>query len=341
MLQKKTFLDSLKKIVNWKHPVSQYSLTEESIIWGYRLFLDRDPENFRVINYKLMKLSSFQELRRELMRSDEFKRKNPTLKSPTLSGDEPPMLIEDMCSEVVLQDLFKHIQESWKSLGEKEPYWSVLTVDNLLARNIEVNKGVFYESGKQDANILFNFFNRNRIDYTGFKSALEYGCGLGRVTQWLAEKFEIVHGYDISQTHLNGAEQYLTRVGVRNIILKHIKRVQDIQNLPKVDLVYSILVLQHNPPPLISLIIREFIKALNPGGIAFFQVPTYQLGYSFSLERYLSGATKHEMEMHILPQSQIFEIIRQEGGKAIEVIEDDKTCLNYKEVSNTFLVQKS
>ena len=44
--------------------------------------------------------------------------------------------------------------------------------------------------------------------------------------------------------------------------------------------------------------------------------------------------------MHLLPQHQVFEAIRQEGGRLLEVIEDALTGSRYKEMSNTFLVQK-
>jgi len=100
-------------------------------------------------------------------------------------------------------------------------------------------------------------------------------------------------------------------------------------------------VLQHNPPPIIRFIIQQFIQALNPKGVALFQVPTYRLGYEFSQQKYLSReAKRREMEMHLLPQHQVFEAIGQEGGRLLEVIEDALTGSRYKEMSNTFLVQK-
>ena len=46
------------------------------------------------------------------------------------------------------------------------------------------------------------------------------------------------------------------------------------------------------------------------------------------------------MEMHVLPQRVIFEIAAQEGGQVIEVLEDGFTGLRFKEVSNSFLIQK-
>lgn len=82
------------------------------------------------------------------------------------------------------------------------------------------------------------------------------------------------------------------------------------------------MVLQHNPPPIISITAREMIKSLNPFGAAMFRVPTYILNY-ISLQEYLEReATKNSIEMHVLPQRSIFEIIIQENGEVIKVIED-------------------
>src|SRR5271169_236009 len=45
--------------------------------------------------------------------------------------------------------------------------------------------------------------------------------------------------------------------------------------LTNVDLFFSIIVLQHNPPPVILGILDAAFAGLRPGGLAFFQVPTY------------------------------------------------------------------
>jgi hypothetical protein len=80
------------------------------------------------------------------------------------------------------------------------------------------------------------------------------------------------------------------------------------------------------------------MRALNPGGIAFFQLPTYKEGYRFLLEEYLGKESmQEEMEMHALPQNAVFEIVREENGKLLEVVEDFSTSWG---LSNTFLVQK-
>jgi len=342
---------------HWRHIESKYSrllkltllgtsgeeklgsLTPEHVVWGYRLFLDREPENDQIVMDKLQCLASIQELRQEFTQCSEFRQKNPGL--PTLSGHEPQMLIDDACSEHDLHMLFDHIQEAWQYFGSTEPYHSVLTSEQFLQINIQKTREAFYNTGKQDVLRLFNTLDRNGIDYSSYKSCLEYGCGLGRVTRWLAERFETVFGYDISQSHLQYAKSYFSDENVYNVSFFHIGHLKDIQSIQRVDLIYSIIVLQHNPPPIITMIIKEFIKKLNSGGIAFFQVPTYRMGYSFSIEKYLKDQTKrYEIEMHVLPQVKIFDIIRQGGGRIIEVLEDSSTGSRYKEVSNTFLLQK-
>jgi 2-polyprenyl-3-methyl-5-hydroxy-6-metoxy-1,4-benzoquinol methylase len=315
-------------------------ITPQSVIWAYRLFLDREPENRAVVQDKVRRLTNTQELRREFMNSAEFKERNEGFPPPAFSGNEPRMPIEEVQSGHDLQALLSHIHKVWEYLGKTEPHWSVLAAEQFKRSNIQKSEDIFYDSGRNDVATLFNTLDRNAIDYTTFKTCLEYGCGLGRVTRWLAERFEKVFAYDISRPHLQGAKNYLTKVGIRNVVFHHISKIQDIENLPKADLVYSVIVLQHNPPPVIGLIIKNLVKALNPGGVAFFQVPTYMIGYRFSLQEYLANeATKHEMEMHVLPQSKIFDIVMKEGGKPVEVFEDNWTGLRCVR-SNTFLIQK-
>jgi 2-polyprenyl-3-methyl-5-hydroxy-6-metoxy-1,4-benzoquinol methylase len=268
----------------------------------------------------------------------EFREQSTAYRPLSLTGNEPPMLIEKVSD---LQPLFSHIQHVWENLGETEPHWSVLSSDLFKTSRIEVTRSEFYKSGFDNVETLFKTLERNNIDIAPLKTCLEYGCGLGRVTYWLAQRFDKVIGYDISRSHLQLAKKYLDEVGIQNVALHHVKQPQDIDSFSKADVVYSVIVLQHNPPPIISKTIQGLIRALSRGGIAFFQVPTYRLGYRFSVSEYLaSEATKGEIEMHVLPQSEIFDILRKEDAKVIDVLEDNWTGLRNGERSNTFLVQK-
>lgn len=317
------------------------ALTRDDVIAAYRLYLDREPESEAVIEEHLRKCSSPQALRDNFIYSTEFRENNPALHFPVLIGDEPPMSIESACAPDDLQKLFDHVQSTWQRLGETEPHWSVVIAERYRQSNIDKNRDEFYATGRPHVAQLFGSLERNGVDVSGFKTCLDYGCGVGRITRHLAARFERVFAYDISLAHLRCAEDYLATQKISNVDLRQLKRVQDVEALPKVDVAYSMIVLQHNPPPVIGYIIEGLIRSLNPGGVAFFQVPTYRLGYSFSVATYLAGdLSKNEMEMHVLPQSRIFEIVHDSGARVLEVIDDGWTGIRFKEVSNTFVVQK-
>jgi 2-polyprenyl-3-methyl-5-hydroxy-6-metoxy-1,4-benzoquinol methylase len=326
------------------HPVTPApapeGVTRDAVVWAYRLFLDREPESDQVIDEHLRKCASTEQLRANFIYSTEFREKNPNFHVPVLIGDEPAMTIEDVGSEHDLQKVFDHIQSNWEELGKREPHWSVVVSEDYQQANIQAHEKEFYHTGEQHVAHLFGSLERNHVEYRGFKTCLDYGCGVGRITRHLAKRFEKVHAYDISLPHLQCAGDYLTKENVSNVALNHLKRVSDIQSLPTVDVSYSMIVLQHNPPPVIAFIIEALIRSLNPSGVAFFQVPTYRRSYTFSLTEYLADAAKGGMEMHVLQQSKVFEIAQRAGARVLEVIDDTWTGLRDKEVSNTFVIQK-
>ena len=317
---------------------------QDAVTWAYRLFLDREPETSEVIEDKVLRLSDTKGLRESFFGCNEFKNIHPVQLRTPMSGHEPRLSIDLELSDEDLQSLLRHIQETWQQLGKTEPYWSVLSNKKYLSSNMQdpATREAFYSSGRPEMERVIKTLKRNGIELSTLQSCVEYGCGLGRVTPWLAQHIQHVHGYDISGDHLKIAGEHLKDCGIHNVDLLQIKSVTDIENLPRVDFIYSMIVLQHNPPPIIRYIIRNFMRALNPGGIALFQVPTYHQGYEFSLKKYLSKeARENEIEMHVLPQMTIFEILHQEGCRLIEIREDGWIGFAAGKLSNTFLVQKT
>lgn len=126
-----------------------------------------------VVGDKLEKLADTNDLRREFLGSDEFKQKNPGFHCVSLSGNEPPMPIEDTAD---LEELLSHIQKVWEDPGQKEPYWSVLVSEQFKSSSIKDTRNAFYESGRNNVLTVFKTLQRNKIDYASFKTCLEYGC---------------------------------------------------------------------------------------------------------------------------------------------------------------------
>ncbi len=324
----------------WRWPSAKKFpvLTPEAIRWAYRLFLDREPENEAVVTHKL-RASNTQELRRNFFSSEEFRRKNQH--SFQLSGNEPPLEIDLEAGEEELARLFEKVRASWEYLGRTEPHWSVLTEDKFRAAHIGKSREEFFESGWDSVAYLQAFMRRHRIDPAAVHDCLELGCGLGRVTRWLAQEFPSVTGCDISASHLAEAKTHLAAAGLTNVELMHLTEPRQLGDLPAVDLIFSILVIQHNPPPLMQFLVRQLVRALRPGGVALLQLPTYLTGYAFSLAAYLQAPPGPlEMEMHVLPQSAVFEAVEIEGGRVLEVLTNAGVDPTFRGVSEMFFVQK-
>ena len=302
-----------------------------------------NPESAATVRGKLDRLHTTEAVRKEFIASDEYMKSGGIFNISGVIGREPPMVIEEELSAPDLERLYNHIQRVWEHLGDTEPHWSVLSSETVRSNNISKDSEItFFETGRESAEILFGTLTRNGIDPNSYTTCLEYGCGLGRVTHALATRFHKVFGYDISRSHLRCARKYLDKSNISNVTLQHVLGVRDIQDLPKVDLVYSVIVLQHNPPPIINLIVRELIKCLSPGGVAFFQIPTYIQGYCFDLKHYLDNqGEKSEIEMHVLPQSKVLDIVYSEGGRVVEILEDGWAGRGKGLRSNTFVVKKT
>ncbi|MBV9703532.1 MAG: class I SAM-dependent methyltransferase, partial [Methylobacteriaceae bacterium] len=129
------------------------------------------------------------------------------------------------------------------------------------------------------------------------------------------------------------------RFGKNNVTLRHVNSVRLFEAETPFDAFFSIIVLQHNPPPLISFILRTVLARLRPGGIAYFQMPTYIVGYKFEVELYLSNRQPPGVpEMHVVPQHMLFKLINDCDCRLLEIREDPAAGL--RAVSSRVFVQK-
>lgn len=251
-----------------------------------------------------------------------------------------PIVCEYEASDSELQQMLQHIEGVWSAYGAEDPHWSVVTVPRFRRDVIKENLKEFHETGRREAGVLDLIFARNGIAASPDLRWLEYGCGVGRVTRWLADRGSSVIGADISGNHLALAREYCESEGVRNAGWTQIRSIFDVAKLPAFNALYTKIVLQHNPPPIIYRILDLLLSKIEKGGYAVFQVPTYKNQYVFRVSEYLSKMhTFKALEMHVLPQKAVFELLHRHGFLTIEVMRDHLVSqADY--ISNTFFVQK-
>jgi SAM-dependent methyltransferase len=235
--------------------------------------------------------------------------------------------------------LFDHIAAVWSNLGETEPHFSVLSTSQFKPENIDATISAFERSGEVEAALLLSELSGLGLRANGFRRIVELGCGVGRVTRYLAQRAANVVGFDVSKPHLQLARTYLDREGIGNVTLEHVKN-PDEPKLPLCDLFYSRIVFQHNPPPVMLMLIEKALAAIEPGGVAVFQCPTFIHGYEFRVADYLTKMKAIDnQELHALPQREIFSAIVKAGCDVVNCYRDNSLS-NPRTVSNRFVVQK-
>jgi SAM-dependent methyltransferase len=237
-------------------------------------------------------------------------------------------------------EVLKILSDIWESKSKIEPYYSSVNDPSYLLENLnETNKNRFFETGSDDLNHILNIIKDTKID-VDIITSMEYGCGVGRIANSFCKNFFYTYAVDLSESYLNFTKEYVDLNENNNIEYIKISNQKDISNLPNVDLIYSVLVLQHNPPPISSVIIEQFCKCLNPKGIAIFQIPTHNPYYKFIEKEYLENIKSAcDVDMHMLSQEQICKTVFDNNCRIIEIKKDYWTGRS-DDVSNTFIIQK-
>jgi SAM-dependent methyltransferase len=321
-------------------------LTAETVRLAYLLFLGREPESDAVVR-SAMKLGALDNLRDAFFQSAEFNgiidalRRETTVPAAAalVPVGAPPISVEWQADAATAALLLAHVKRTWTRLGVERPHWSVLSSDQFKPEEIANHEASFFASGAGDAGALTAVLRRHGA--TEMQRLLEFGCGIGRVTPHLARVFPEVTAADVSLSHMNMAREVVARAGARNVRFALVEN-SDFGMTETFDVWYTRIVLQHNPPPVIAMILRRAFEMLASGGLAVFQVPTYATGYRFRVAPYLAGLGKAgDIEMHVLPQPVVFQIARECGCEPLEVLEDLSAGPSSSWNSTTFVVRKT
>ena len=315
------------------------TVSRDEVIFAYRLLLNRQPESEAVIS-EHARADDLRALLTGFMSSPEFLQSAPGPIGGRLRLDLPALEVETDAGNEVAARCLAEIRKAWTQLGIERPHFSVLTERRYMPENISRSLEQFWQTGEQETARVINIARRHGGGDPAIQTCVEVGCGVGRVTMGLARQYARVYAYDISATHLAHARRRAQDAGLTNIAF-HDCADDPLAGLEPCDLYYSAIVLQHNPPVIISRLIRNALRSLNPAGLAIFQVPTYRVGYRFSTAEWLAASHSPDMQMHCLPQARIFEIIAEEHCAVLEVREDDWAGPSTQWLSNTFVVRKS
>jgi 2-polyprenyl-3-methyl-5-hydroxy-6-metoxy-1,4-benzoquinol methylase len=163
-------------------------------------------------------------------------------------------------------------KQEWEAIGTADPYFAVVWHDEYRSSVFdEAARAQFFKSGERD--IAATIEGMERLIGRPFRPAraLDFGCGVGRLTLALARMSGHVVGVDISSAMLDEAARNATRYGIANVSF-HESRPALAGVEGPFDFVHSMIVLQHIPLALGYAYVSAMLDRLSPSGAGMLHV---------------------------------------------------------------------
>ena len=301
------------------------SIERGLVVEAYRRMLGREPESDAIVDDFAHNISSFDELILQMAESAEFGQR-AVMRHLRSTFDAPPQQVGVDVDAQSLRLLIERVKREWKRLGENDPYWSVLSDERYRGKQLGADEvAEFLASGRESASLIELFESRARVQVRR-GTCFELGCGVGRVTCHLARLFERVVAADISPGNIALCRSNLAALGIDNVDYLLVRELDDYVRQPAFDFLFSVIVLQHNTPPVQKAIIESLFPKIAAGGGCLLQIASELPGYVFDAERHL--ATGDELiEMHALPMPHVLAALHDCGLIPLEVRPDYWTGL--------------
>ena len=223
-------------------------------------------------------------------------------------------------------------QREWDDLAVLDPLWSILS--NPAKRFGKWDVEEFFSTGRKEIEEILAEAKALGYPLRGCR-ALDFGCGVGRVTRALAEHFAECYGVDISEEMITLAEHLNGHMSKCRFI---VNAADDLKIFPgdHFDMVYSNIVLQHLPERnQIESYISEFVRVVAPGGLVAFQLASWiPWRNRIQIRRRLYSLLKnlgadgrflytklglHPIRMNFIPEREVIDLLEAAGARVVGV----------------------
>lgn len=214
------------------------------------------------------------------------------------------------------------VARNWEAFARDDPLWAILTFPGKEGGRWSPEE--FFALGRAEIDGVLQGASRLGLP-RGRERALDFGCGVGRLTQALCRHFARCDGVDISPTMIERARA-LNAHGER--CAYHLNDRPDLTLFADAtfDLVYSNIVLQHVPPRNALRYVGELVRVLRPGGLLVFQLPAHMRmpwrllrPLAWARARLRARGPRPVMEMHGVPAGRIRRAVTEAGGSIVRL----------------------
>jgi ubiquinone/menaquinone biosynthesis C-methylase UbiE len=226
-----------------------------------------------------------------------------------------------------------NLQQNWDGLARTNPLWAILTTGSRKGNKWEIEE--FWKTGSRQVKALMEHLGSVGVKLQ-YPKALDFGCGVGRLTQPLAEYFDEVCGVDIAPSMIDLAKSYNQKGPRCNYYLNETDNLGIFPDA-SFDFVVSFITLQHMEPQYAEKYIKEFLRVLKLGGTLVFQLPARETSARrvrtllrnncpqllVNLYRKFRYRTLWKMEMYSIDRAEVIGFLQRNGGTVKDVRQDD------------------
>ena len=218
------------------------------------------------------------------------------------------------------------VRNQWTILGERDPFWAILSDTGKKGGGWD--QAAFFQTGVDEIDKVLR--TASSLSPVRYGSAVDFGCGVGRLSQALAAHFERVVGVDIAASMIRTAVE-LNRFPDRCEYVHNV--AADLSVLPdqSADLIYSSITLQHVVPALARCYIREFFRIARPGALVIFQLPSRPRSivrhaiksvvpvWLLNIVWRLRTGSPEAMESYSMAETKVIQLVKESGGEVLRV----------------------
>ncbi|HUC05882.1 MAG TPA: class I SAM-dependent methyltransferase [Acidimicrobiales bacterium] len=158
-----------------------------------------------------------------------------------------------------VRDVADNMRSYWDARAQENAVWYVDTSVDYEAPDMDQ----FLATGKT---VVEEALLNAPVQPQGRDTAIEIGCGVGRICLAMSDHFDHVVGVDISESMVSQARQLVDRANVRFLVGTgaDLRQFDD----ASADFITTFTVFQHMPrQALIESYVREAARVLRPGGV--------------------------------------------------------------------------
>jgi trans-aconitate methyltransferase len=223
-------------------------------------------------------------------------------------------------------------RRDWDEIGRLDALWAILSDPAKRYGRWDVDE--FLATGQREVDHVLETARRWDLPQRSGR-ALDFGCGVGRLTRALATRFVSVVGVDVSEVMVSRARTLNADTPSCTFDLMGESGLVGYPD-QSFDLIYSWIVLQHIPKrTLIEHHLLDFVRLLADGGLLVFQLPSfipirrqlqirprlYALLRRFAIpEDFLYRRLGvHPIRMNALPENTVVNLLVSAGASIIRI----------------------